>query len=378
MPRSLFCKEQDRGLLMRASRGSTFSKEITSGPCYGDLRDCVLEVASTCATESEAVNVLPSSLSETWKRDFEAFNISSFTPLDLERFQFDHIIRPAADGLHAQIEVHIDHVAGTKVVGKRFPRAYLRDSPAEFRESDSFCGEDPWTEMFLAAHLGQGATRVRGVLPCYGIFTDERGDVLLMMEYAPSGDVFELASCLGEPGPGREAKAAQVLCSLLEGVKRLHCLGIAHRDISAENAIVRSDGGDLEVALLDFAMAVHDRDLHNVTGANGKLMYRPPESVAEDAVYDARAADLFACGVVGYALAIGNYPWQSTAGGCKAFDYVKNNGFLRFLQKRTIPVGSNKVPVADVLSPGFQAVLVALLDLDPARRHDLSEMFLKV
>ena len=37
-----------------------------------------------------------------------------------------------------------------------------------------------------------------------------------------------------------------------------------------------------------------------------------------NAVYDARAADLFACGVVGYVLATGTYPWQSTAGDCKA------------------------------------------------------------
>lgn len=95
--------------------------------------------------------------------------------------------------------------------------------------------------------------------------------------------------------------------------------------------------------------------------------------------------------VVGYALAVGNYPWQSTAGGigrrneevhgqpiqstfflcfllrkwpgnkhnlpalygitlfqlristskpgCKAFDYVKKNGFLRFLQKQGTKMG---------------------------------------
>lgn len=360
--------------------GSTFSKEKASGPCFGDLRERALEVASTCATESELVSTaLPRSvIDETWKRDFDAFSISSFMPLDTERFKFDHILRPAADGLHAQIEVYVDSVAGMKVVGKRFPRAYLRDSPAEFRESSSFCGEDPWTEMFLALKLGQAPTRVRGVLPCFGIFTDAGDDVVFMMEYAPSGDVFELASCLGEPGPEREAKAAQVLCSLLESVKRIHGMGVAHCDISAENAILRFDNGEMEVALLDFAMSVHDTDLHAVTGARGKLMYRPPEAVAEDGVYNAKAADLFACGVVGYALAIGNYPWQSTAGGCKAFEYVKKNGLSRFLQKRTIPVGTSKVPVADVLSPGFQAVLSALLNLDPAGRHDLSEMLLKV
>ncbi|CAK9109131.1 unnamed protein product [Durusdinium trenchii] len=279
----------------------------------GELR--AFEVASTCATESDQSKGLPG-ISENWKRDFDSFNISSFGMLDLERFQFQHVLRPASDGLHAQIEVHLDRVEGSKVVAKRFPRGYLKDSPAEFREtSDS--AEDPWTEMFLAVKLGQ-VPRTRGVLPCHGVFIDPgSGDVMFIMEYAASGDVFELASCLGEPGPEREAKAAQVLCSLLDAVKRLHSMGVAHCDISAENAILRMDDGEFEVALLDFAMAVYT-DLHAASGARGKLMYRAPEAVKDDAIFDARQADLFACGVVGYALAIGNYPWQSTAGGARS------------------------------------------------------------
>jgi len=140
---------------------------------------------------------------------------------------------------------------------------------------------------------------------------------------------------------------------------------------------LRVENGEVEVALLDFAMAIHDTDLSSVTGARGKPMYRAPETLQEDVPYDARAADLFACGVVGYALAIGNYPWQSTAGGCKAFSYVQKNGLPRFFEKRSIAVGSSKVPVSQILSPGFQAVLAALLELDPAKRFDLSEMVLK-
>jgi len=348
-------------------------------PCasLGDLRERALEVASTCATESDACVGLPRSvLDPSWKREFDAFGLGCFPALDSQRFSLDHIIRPACDGLHAQIEVHLDKVTGVPVVAKRFPRLYLRSSPREYREAENSC-EDPWTEIFLAVKLGQ-APRVRGVLPCYGVYTDASGDALLLMEYASTGDVFEFASNLGDPGPEREAQAAQVLCSLLEAVARLHSMGIAHCDVSAENAILRNDNGTLEVALLDFAMAVHDVGLNSVTGTRGKLMYRAPEAVQEDAVYDARAADLFACGVVGYALAIGNYPWQSTAGGCKAFDYVLKNGMSRFFQKRSVLVGSAKVPVANILSPGFQAVLIALLDLNPVNRRDLTGMLLKV
>eukprot|EP00438_Fugacium_kawagutii_P022039 Skav212851 [mRNA] locus=scaffold325:250563:257747:+ [translate_table: standard] len=145
LPGSLFCKEQDRGPYAWHGQGSSFFKEKASSPCCGDLRERALEVASTCATESEATTstALPASLiDETWKKGFAAFSISNFPPLDGERFVFDHILRPAADGLHAQIEVYVDRVAGLKVVGKRFPR------------------------------LGGWGMQV---LPCFGIFTDSRG-----------------------------------------------------------------------------------------------------------------------------------------------------------------------------------------------------------
>ncbi|OLP80275.1 DNA repair protein RAD51-like 3 [Symbiodinium microadriaticum] len=292
-------------------------------------------VASTCATDFEATTALPRSVLEPhWSADFESFCWQSIPLIDPARFSLDHLIRPSCEGLHAQIEVHMDHALAKKVVAKRFTRAYLRDSPSAFRESDAFCGEDPWTEMFLAMKLGQaGPDRIKGVLPCYGVYRDASDSALLIMEWASGGDVFEFASSLGEPGPAREAQAAQVLCALLQTVSRLHSLGIAHGDVSAENAILRVENGEVEVALLDFAMAIHDTDLSSVTGARGKPMYRAPETLQENVPYDARAADLFACGVVGYALAIGNYPWQSTAGGCKAFSYVQKNGLARFFEK---------------------------------------------
>jgi len=339
-----------------------------------------VEVASTCATEMDVCSGLaPSALDPNWKLGFDSFGWHSIPLIDPRRFSLDHVIRPSYEGLHAQIEVHMDHAEGRKVVVKRFSRAYLRDSPRAFRESDVFCGEDPWTEMFLALQLGQaGPGRVRGVLPCFGVWKDASDDVLLLLEWASGGDVFEFASSLGEPGPSREAKAVHVLCSLLEAVSGLHSLGVAHGDVSAENAIIRFENGDMEVALLDFAMATCGPDLSAVSGTRGKTMYRAPETIGDNVTYDARAADLFACGVVGYALAIGNYPWSSTEGGCKAFSYVQKNGLARFLQKRTINVGSSKVPVSEILSPGFQAVLGALLDLDPVRRSDLTGVLRKL
>lgn len=307
--------------------------------------------------------------------DFRSFDRDCFPLIEPGRFSLEHILRPSDEGQHAQIEVLVDHAAfDTKVVAKRFPREYLQHSPEVFQQTKPEEQlENPWTELFLALKLGQGPARMRGVVPCWGVYRDSQDDVLLMLEWSPGGDLFELASDLGEVGPEREATAAQLLYSLLNVVTQLHALGIAHGDVSAENAILHISGGEVEVALLDFAMALHDTDLSKATGARGKLMYRAPETLGEHAVYDARAADLFACGVVGYVLATGTYPWQSTAGDCKAYSYVRQHGMNRFLDKRTLAVGpaGTKVPVSRILSPTYQALLVSLLDLDPLSRRKL-------
>ncbi|CAE7245942.1 Rad51c, partial [Symbiodinium sp. CCMP2592] len=182
--------------------------EDSIGKELSDFRERALEVASTCATDFEATSALPRSVLEPhWSADFESFCWQSIPLIDPARFSLDHLIRPSCEGLHAQIEVHVDHASGQKVVAKRFTRAYLHDSPRAFRESDAFCGEDPWTEMFLAMKLGQdGPDRIKGVLPCYGVYRDASDSALLIMEWASGGDVFEYASSLGEPGPAREAQ----------------------------------------------------------------------------------------------------------------------------------------------------------------------------
>jgi len=313
-------------------------------------------------------------LEQSWMLDFESFCRDSIPVMEQGRFNVEQVLRSFSEESKAQIEILSDRsIGGRKVLAKRFPRAYLHDDPESFRISDPGSCDDPWTEVFLAMRLGHGASRVPGVVPCHGLYRDSGEDVLLMLEWAPGGDLFQLAGTLGEPGPDREATASQVLCSLLEAVTQLHSKGIAHGNVSAENAVLRMDGATIQVALIDFAMALHDTDLSAVMGARGKLMYRAPETVGEHAIYDARTADLFACGVVGYVLATGTYPWLSTAGDCKAFAYVQKHGPKKFFEKRTLTVGASKVQISQVLSPHFQSFLASLIEPDPAKRRVLWE-----
>jgi serine/threonine protein kinase len=103
---------------------------------------------------------------------------------------------------------------------------------------------------------------------------------------------------------------------VFSGVKVLHDKGVVHRDISLENFFVRSNG---TVCLGDYgqALQVHDR----VGGEEaqirmghlppGKTGYRAPELYSRPgSMYSGKAADVFACGVVLYALAVKNYPFH--------------------------------------------------------------------
>ncbi|CAE7216584.1 Dapk2 [Symbiodinium sp. CCMP2456] len=349
---------------------------VPSPECLPEPQPKVDTWASMCSTQCSEVLPLTKTFTveQSWMPDFDSFCRESIPAMEQGRFNVEHVVRSFSEESKAQIEIMSDRtIGGRKVLAKRFPRAYLQDDPESFRTSDPCSCDDPWTEVFLAMQLGHGASRVPGVVPCHGVYRDSREDVLLMLEWAPGGDLFQLAGNLGELGPDREATASQVLCSLLAAVTTLHSKGIAHGNVSAENAILRMDGAEIQVALIDFAMALHDTDLSAVTGARGKLMYRAPETVGEQAIYDARTADLFACGVVGYVLATGTYPWQSTTSDCKAFAYVQKHGPKRFFEKRTLTVGASKVQISQVLSPHFQSVLASLIEPDPAKRRVLWE-----
>lgn len=314
---------------------------------------------------------------ESWQQGAASLSLDSLQDWDSDRFKGEKVLQESDGGHGAQISLYFDSVERKRIVVKRYPSELLGKNQEDFRRRHPDRAlEDPWQEIYFQTKLGEeGPRKLDAVLKCYGAYRNEQCDGFLATEWCPCGDIFAFATGLGEPGPEREAQAAPVLRSLLQAVESLHRRSIAHCDISAENALLRFVDGSLQVVLVDFAMAVGG-NLSAVSGARGKLMYQAPETLKPDAVYDATAADLFACGVVAYALVTGSYPWESTDGRCKAFNYAAKHGIARFMHKRHLNIGDKKVSVTQVLSPGYQALLTALLDMEPEQRCDLSSVYL--
>lgn len=285
---------------------------------------------------------------------------------DEERYQFRRLLHPSVRN-GGQIELRLDTLTGASVAVKHVPshrlQACLSANPLDL--------EDPWQEMAVTTYLGRpGPARVPGVCACHGAFRAANGDAMLVSDFLPGGDLFDVASELGEPGPWREQQAWLLIRSLLETIMTIHSRGVAHGDVSVEN-ILRQQGYPMSIALIDFGMAVAG-DLTKTVGVRGKPSYQAPEMHTQP-FYDARCADLFACGVVAYALATRSYPWSSTRpGSCLSFSYAQKHGIEAFLKRRKVSVGGIWRPLNYFLSVRYKQLLLTLLSLEPVRRFEVS------
>jgi serine/threonine protein kinase len=146
-----------------------------------------------------------------------------------------------------------------------------------------------------------------------GAAQDEK-NFYLSTEYCENGELYGILET--HQGSFSETVLREIMWQVFAGVKVLHDNGIVHRDISLENFFVRSNG---TVCLGDYGQAVqvHDRAggeealIHLGQLPPGKVGYRAPELYrGPGTMYSGKAADVFACGVVLYALAIKNYPFH--------------------------------------------------------------------
>lgn len=297
---------------------------------------------------------------------------TNFAPWDGGRYQLMRILRPASKHWPCQVETHWDKVLGSIVGVKRFPSKYISDSPEDFRNPSA---KNPWQEILYMEQMHlKGSAKNHASLECKGIFYDSpTGDVILVCKKVPEGDVFEFCQNLGNPGPEREHHALFVLDAVLRAVQELHNMGIAHGNIRAETVWLHSVGHCQYEALL-FDMSLGSPDGLPLPGKKNisDAVYRCPEFskpgaavIAKRQLQDWMAADLFACGVLGFALAMSRYPWFSTApGACKAFEFARTQGMAKFLSSVSCP--SSK---PGAMSPKYRAILAQLLDMDPSERQ---------
>lgn len=117
-------------------------------------------------------------------------------------------------------------------------------------------------------------------------------DLFDRVESQPSGlEPFEVRTLLGQ---------------LADAVRFLHLNGIVHRDIKDENVILDGTG---RCQLIDFGSAAHWRPGKRWDTFSGTLHYASPE-ILRGETYGGKEQDVWALGVVGYVLLVGETPFS--------------------------------------------------------------------
>lgn len=255
-----------------------------------------------------------------------------------------------------------------KVAVKRMPLDWVGSTPKDFDDKHQDATEKPWLDLGILKRLNDA--KFPYVSRLYGVFCDAK-ELYVVTSYASQGDLF--AWTFDAPGQGRQREAwlRPLAQRLFDAVRRLHDLGIAHRDLSLENVLLEQDGlGEYTIKVIDYAMATMERPC---TGAVGKKSYQPPELHSRKA-YDPFLLDSFALGVMLFTLAMKDYPWATTQPEhCKLFGYVSTYGFPAYLAAKKLRKGGG-LTIAESFSFGFLEFLEGLLELRPDRRTDLGEV----
>ncbi|KAF8066363.1 hypothetical protein HT031_002687 [Scenedesmus sp. PABB004] len=208
----------------------------------------------------------------------------------------------------------------------------------------------------------------------YGAYKDG-GHVYLLMELAPSGNLYQMLMSLPAVPAGtprrldEAAAAARVIRPLVGALAYLHSQGIIHRDIKLENVLLGRCGG---VKLADFGLAI-DAAAEPANTRLGTAGYFAPEvlalplkaspfegkSPAEAAArpgYDAKV-DVWSAGVVCFELLTGRAPFAADTAA----------GVLQAILHRTLVYPGH-------LSPAAVDFLSAALTRDPAARPTAAQL----
>lgn len=229
------------------------------------------------------------------------------------------------------------------------------------------------------------------------VFDDDSDTLVLMLEYAPFGQVMEWDADARVYKPSRAAAASTAAgatfteaelrsCArqLLLGLEYLHENNICHRDLKPENILVAADGAykiaDFGVAhLFEEEKAAASGDNNNSSNNNnaplsdkkkgyvsstaGTYAFMAPETL-KGGTYDAYAADVWALGVTLHALAFGRIPFYDPD-VVTLFEQIEREPIV-------LATDNNNNNSGDV-SSDFAEFLYGLLEKDPEKRWSLKQ-----
>ncbi|KAI2626723.1 serine/threonine-protein kinase hal4 [Hypoxylon sp. NC1633] len=223
--------------------------------------------------------------------------------------------------------------------------------------------EKKYSKRLTAEFCISSSLRHPNIIHTLDLLKDEKGDYCEVMEYCSGGDLYTLVLAAGKL---EVAEADCYFKQMMRGVEYLHEMGVAHRDLKPENLLLTSHGG---LKITDFGNGecfrmAWENDAHMVSGLCGSAPYIAPEEYI-DKEFDARAVDVWACGVIYMAMRTGRHLWRVAKKDEDEF-------YERYLEGRRDEEGYG--PIESLHRARCRNVIYSILDPNPTRRITASQV----
>ncbi|KAG6610063.1 CAMK/CAMKL protein kinase [Phytophthora cinnamomi] len=192
-----------------------------------------------------------------------------------------------------------------------------------------------------------------------GFFTC--GDsVFVAMEFCAGGDLYDYVTAK----PGRklpEAEALPLFAQIAKGMSFLHTIGVAHRDLSLENVLLK----DGQVKICDFGLSAAASQFSS--DLVGKFYYMAPE-VTQGAVYDPKGADVWSLGVLLFILLTGSPLFADEDSRAPTLRVLNKYGVGKILELWGLDQQLSK-PTISLLATMLQVLPSRRLSAEEVARH---------
>ena len=176
---------------------------------------------------------------------------------------------------------------------------------------------------------------------------------IMIMEAAMGGELYHY---LKKYVKMTEVVARNIILQVVQAMLYCHSRNVVHRDLKLENVMFKhKDDEDLFVKVIDFGIA--GMSAQDKVDA-GTLSYMAPECLEKVAADTSPAIDVWAIGVMLYAMIFGSLPFYAT----NERDLVK--------QIKNEPV---RFPKTSPITPEGKEVIKSMLQKDPTKRIELIE-----
>lgn len=168
--------------------------------------------------------------------------------------------------------------------------------------------EKKYSKRLTSEFCISSSLRHPNVIHTLDLLQDAKGDYCEVMEFCAGGDLYTLVLAAGKL---EVTEADCYFKQMMRGVEYMHEMGVSHRDLKPENLLLTTHGS---LKITDFGNGecfrmAWETDAHMVTGLCGSAPYIAPEEYTEKE-FDARAVDVWACGVIYMAMRTGRHLWR--------------------------------------------------------------------